>query len=334
MVSKASFRLNFLPWLVVLLIVSLEVIYIQGFAIGLQSLAFWLVVGYFLADIQIALIHFEIDNFKPDDNGYKHHLIVAKYGFKYEMLSSGQHHHNDKDHRIYSDHFERNDDSITDHSGTRVEDTVMDTNLCSPGRPNICGPCRPVAKWLNVSTERDLCSPGSPGVCSPCGPSVKRPDVLLEKAICSPRPPSVCNPCGPVSKKLVYRSSILLSTPSSIVTCLAPIICFYVGLPVGMGLTIPIVSILNSISGTGAPDFYAHHPEQAPAYIKFAQQFRLLMTPAAHEKHHKNPRGGYAYFSPITNVLLDNTGFWWIAKMAMEWKKNAKAMPVPIPSLD
>jgi hypothetical protein len=120
----------------------------------------------------------------------------------------------------------------------------------------------------------------------------------------------------------------------SFLTCLTPLACSYIGLPIGMSLMLPVFNILNIISGSGSPDYYAHHSEKAPNYVKLAQQLHLMMTPDDHEKHHKNPRTGYAYFNPITNVLLDHSGFWSIVKVTMEWQKGMKAVPVPVPLVD
>lgn len=52
------------------------------------------------------------------------------------------------------------------------------------------------------------------------------------------------------------------------------------------------------------------------------------MTLAAHEWHHEHPgEGQYAYFSPLTNAVLDGSGFWALAALVMG------APPSPPPAL-
>jgi hypothetical protein len=112
--------------------------------------------------------------------------------------------------------------------------------------------------------------------------------------------------------------------------CSSPILFLYLSCNPAFSLFVPIFNILNSISGSGAPDYFAHHAEEAPSYVRAAQRLGFLMSPEAHEKHHKHPQMGYAYFSPVTNLILDNTPFWSIVKRYMEWQKGTKAIPVPI----
>lgn len=367
----------------------MEILYIQGLWIGLKSIVFWIIIGYFLTDIQIAVAHFEIDNFMPDDNGYKHHLTVAKYGFKYEKLS-GQHqfsiNHHPNTTKVNEEQPKMFDSSYTMELSVKFDLDTSNTELknyvqvpCSPCAP--CGPC---------------CAPGTPGCspCCPCSPAKKALDIYqilntMENTIhrrtdsqmigkdeidhplqvpCVPSGPCCspgglgckpCCPCGPISRQnrflslLIWISNmfafpIKLFQPNinssdsdavlislwSFLICLTPLACFYICLPTGICLMFPIFNILNIISGSGSPDYYAHHSEKAPKYVKLAQPFHLMMTPNDHEKHHRNPRTGYAYFSPITNILLDHSGFWSIVKVAMEWQKGMRAVPVPIPLVD
>jgi hypothetical protein len=249
---------NARSWSFLLVGLIIEIIYLYGFFTGLKIIIPWLVFSFFLVDVQIAIAHFEIDNFKPDDNGYKHHLVIAKYGFKYEKLLN--------------------------HSGSSAE---LVEDECAPG----CRPCAPD------------CRP-----CTPCSPSKK-------------------SSCDPV-EKTTYNYNLL---KHSILACLIQLLCYYLKLNVGLGLMIPIFYMLNSISGSGAPDYYAHHVEKAPKYVRLMQDYGLLMTPNQHEEHHKNPKLGYAYFSPVTNMILDKTSFWTLITPIMEWKHNMKSVPVPVP---
>ena len=535
-----------LSWSVVLGVLLIEIIYLQGFITGLKSAILWMVGGYFLADIQIAIAHFEIDNFKPNDNGYKHHLIVAKYGFKYEKLIE----HRDDDKKTNNGTSSVDDLHLPSAGKTRcspsasrgscilvgqqnahvlqqsTSSTVSKLGIvfrhnssdsktmgnepmssmeitcspspgsiqfCAPG-DNGCSPCAPCSPccpsknnniWWPISwamtkfggietTEIDtsppqstcpsteecsflcapncspcapsrnsnfwwpimwartkfggietmetdtsipeticppteecslLCAPGDNGCspcvpCSPCAPTKKgnfwwsilwamtifggidtlKTDTNTPQSTCSPtqecsflcapgmegcHPCSPCQPCCPSEKTansveqswwLVRKLSVAIQSSLrtvrleenkhhttsynvffdhwSILICSLPFVCNHLGLPIAMAVIFPIVSIMNAISGSGSPDYYAHHSERAPSYVVLAQKFHLLMTPKDHESHHRNPRTGYAYFSPITNIVLDNSGFWTGVRLAMEWQKNVKAVPVPIPLID
>jgi hypothetical protein len=278
MTSTKPTAITVFLWVGILLLMYLQIFYIQGALAGLKSALLWAVVGYFLADIQIAVAHFEIDNFKPEDNGYKHHLIVAKYGFKYEEL------------------FHKETSAFN-------SDFVEQPPKCEP-----CKPCQP------------RCEPCRPG-CRPCMPRPKQNFILLQFLF------NIINTNEDPDQKLLGNHISF----TKILTCFSPMVCHYSNLPIGLGFVIPMFILLNNISGSGSPDYYAHHNEKAPLVVKLAQQCHLMMSPRTHEKHHRNPRHGYAYFSPITNLVLDNSGFWILTKAAMEWQKNMKALPVPIP---
>ncbi|CAF2838809.1 unnamed protein product [Rotaria sp. Silwood2] len=319
---------------------------------GLKSILLWSIVGYFLTDVQIAVAHFEIDNFKPDDNGYKHHLIIAKYGFKYEQLVAK-----------YSEN-DRGDGNTREICAPGCHPCMPCEPSCSPTKPERCAPgchpCTPCSPDCSPAKNRDLCAPGC-HVCTPCKPECTPGKNELCAPGCHP-----CTPCSPqcspnpkdftpngLSEKVNslelsstmcdYKTKVTLDnimtiyfhvTSSKLLAFVSPVVCYYIHLPIAMGFVIPLSVMLNSVSGSGAPDYYAHHDEKAPRVVKLAQQLHLMMTPETHEKHHKNPHGGYAYFSPITNIVLDNSGFWNVTKSVMEWYKNIKAVPVPVPLFD
>ncbi len=327
---------NITIYLTVVAILCIQVTYMQGLMAGLKSIILWIVMGYFLADIQIAVIHFEIDNFKPDDNGYKHHLAVAKYGFKYEMLLSH--------------------DQLKNHGAAIKEDNHSLPN-CSPCYPT-CAPCYPHSS-LSSSLSKEIqsladddgekqhllhhhhnhelsCSPCYPK-CAPCYPGSKDNFNGIFKGITDLHQSifTVLSKFGFVFHfSFITNIHIPMIYQWPLLVCMTPLLLYSLNLPPAMSLIYPMLRILNEISGSGSPDYYAHHSERAPKYVKLAQQLHLMMTPSDHEKHHKNPRTGYAYFSPITNFILDNSGFWPVVKMVMEWSKNMKAVAVPMPLIN
>ena len=313
-------------------VLCMQISYMHGLIAALKSIILWIVVGYFLADIQIAVIHFEIDNFKPEDNGYKHHLVIAKYGFKYEMLLSHDH--------------------LKSHA-MPVKDENRSLPDCSPCYPT-CAPCYPhssssapeeidcLVEDADDDEKKDLlhrcnrelsCSPCYPK-CAPCYPGSNDDFNGILKGVTGLQQ-SIFTILGKLDHvfhfSLIANKRIIMIGQWPLLVCMTPLLLYLLSLPPAMSLIYPILRILNEISGSGSPDYYAHHSERAPKYVKLAQQLHLMMTPSDHEKHHKNPRTGYAYFSPITNFVLDNCGFWPLVKMTMEWSKNMKAIPVPMP---
>ncbi|KAJ1567877.1 hypothetical protein HK405_004434, partial [Cladochytrium tenue] len=40
----------------------------------------WTTAGYFVGDVVVAIRHFYIDNYEPDNQGYKHHIFIATAG--------------------------------------------------------------------------------------------------------------------------------------------------------------------------------------------------------------------------------------------------------------
>ena len=86
----------------------------------------------------------------------------------------------------------------------------------------------------------------------------------------------------------------------------------------------------TAVAAAGAPDYFAHKPEEAPLLVLLAQRLGLMMSPQAHLYHHQFPSKGFAYFSPITNYVLDNTQLLHkIVEPAMSMTMQAPAVPVP-----
>jgi hypothetical protein len=359
-----------LPWLLTLTVVILEIIYLHGFLTSLKIVIPWIAFSFFITDVQIAMAHFEIDNFKPEDNGYKHHLVVAKYGFKYEKLIKNS----DEKQNGLSGLNEKMNSSSSTVDGNNACGPCRPCQPCSPTKKNPCSPFSPKCINKQKNEESDLnekmnsssstvdgnnaCGPCRP--CRPCSPTCKNPfssflpkffnkqtneeSDLNEKMdsyssivdvnnVCAPfcHP---CVPCGPTKRNLITTKDNSNLIKYTMLSCIIQLLCYYLEFNFGLGLILPIFHILNTISGSGAPDYYAHHAEKAPKYVKFMQKHGLLMTPNQHEKHHINPRIGYAYFCPLTNMVLDNTPFWNIVTPIMEWKNNMKAVPVPVPAFD
>jgi hypothetical protein len=109
--------------------------------------------------------------------------------------------------------------------------------------------------------------------------------------------------------------------------CLTPIL---LSCCPGVGLAFIIADSCSRISAAGVPDYYAHFRERAPWIVRKAQDLHLLLTPADHEAHHKQPRTKYAYFSPLTSWVQDSIKFWDFMDLAVELTTGSKAMPVPV----
>jgi len=213
----------------------------DGLLPGVWLLLAAVISGYFVGDVAVAYSHFMIDNFQPDNDGYRHHV---------ELATASKAHSNSAPYAVAK-------------------------QLCAPG----CAPCGP-------------CQPCSPGQCGSNFKTIKQAltvwslDFKLIKAIA------------------IWNFPVLT-------------------------MAYLISNVLSAISACGAPDYFAHHPNRAPAIARLAQKLRLMMTPAAHDYHHKHPSRGYAYFSPLTNFVLDNTGVWVAVRVFVETATGRKAHLVP-----
>ena len=54
-----------------------------------------------------------------------------------------------------------------------------------------------------------------------------------------------------------------------------------------------------------------------------------MMTPAEHKFHHKHPSKGYAYFSPLTNFVLDRAQIFNLFEPLMTNVAKQSAVLVP-----
>jgi len=153
----------------------------------------------------------------------------------------------------------------------------------------------------------DSCTPCDP--CYPCGP-------------CDP-----CSPCAPDPGPMMNMRPIMNMRRVWIAVY---IISPFLPLP-GFGILFLMLELMNDLSGAGLPDYWSHHRNEAPYLAKVAQDFRLLMSESDHYKHHVNPKIGYAYFSPITNILLEKISFWEFSKWIM--LKIYKKQPLTIPAM-
>ena len=54
---------------------------------------------------------------------------------------------------------------------------------------------------------------------------------------------------------------------------------------------------------------FAHAPSR-PLMIRWLQNSRLILSPAAHRQHHKNTNTAFCVFTGWLNPLLDTIGFW------------------------
>jgi len=251
-----------------------------GWLIGLRSLVSWMVIGYFFGDITVATAHFIIDNYKPDDPGYMHHIRVAQTGF-----------------------FDFDDDKPASLSKSKQSEQNECENTSSSFPPHSKLP----------STVP--CAP-----CGPCTPIVCRPQ-------CRPNTASMMSTNDTSSSSRSARESWFHITGGCWVAIwMSPLIIPWYP---GVGMIFVMYKLLNLIAGAGIPDYYAHRHHQAPFWVWLAQQLHLMMTPYEHEQHHKNPRTGYCYFSPISNFVLDGLKFWDGMERIVSWKTGQKAITVP-----
>lgn len=156
----------------------------------------------------------------------------------------------------------------------------------------------------NISPQQDttVCAPG----CHPCIP-------------CEP-----CEPCTPAVKQYIFDTitnllplhRLLQSIEyASFIELSAEVLLLYSGFVGSILVFVYHTSyIINIIAGSGAPDYYAHHPDEAPLWLSILQRARLVMNTADHEYHHANPDKSYSYFSSITNIILDELCFWPLAR--------------------
>lgn len=220
-------------------------LYVHGLTDGIQIALLNLIVGYFYADVSIAVSHFLMDNYDEQSSGYKHHVAVAQTGF------------HEKEHTDEKEH-------------------------CAPGccAPN-CEPCMP-------------CNPDT------CRRSFFTLDIKN-------------NILG--STTSILRTAVLLLSPSMPLS--------------GFGIVFLMLDLMSDLSGAGLPDHWSHNRDDAPYLAKLAQDFRLMMSKDDHYKHHANPKIGYAYFSPITNIVLEKIHFWEMAKWAMHEFYGMKPLNIP-----
>ena len=282
---------NFSEELYVLTLLVVQLLLFNGVdGVWLALLA--LLTGYLGGDLIIALYHFHIDNFKPDDPGYHHHLLVAKHGFHASDVPLE-----------------------TTNSARCVVEPVPLTILCAPG----CRPCSPCSPAKKNSLLIALMYPLVPLFVWRLLEQVRRaPDLQsAAQALRQKQPTAPSIPLTHVSL-LIMAPWITASTGAlSAATLLAPVITYVV------------FQILNKISGAGIPDYYAHHRHQATAWIKLAQDLNLMMSPSTHHQHHLNTSVGYAYFCPLTNVVLEDWGLLTVVRWAMEQYTGSKAVPPP-----
>jgi len=87
---------------------------------------------------------------------------------------------------------------------------------------------------------------------------------------------------------------------------------------------------MGGISGAGLPDYWSHNRSKAPLLARIAQDCHLMMTSSDHHKHHADPRIGYAYYSPLTNMVLETICFWDAAKWGMREVYGAEPLNIPV----
>jgi len=150
---------------------------------------------------------------------------------------------------------------------------------------------------------------------------------------CTPRcwPCDPCNPCDPCDPKRAFNSNSkqlmnmrrgwTLWTAVYIISPCSPLPSF--------GVIFMMLELMNELSGAGLPDYWSHHRDKAPYLAKVAQNFRLMMLESDHYKHYVNPNIGNAYFSPLTNFVLDTIRFWDFTKWIMLEIYNKQPLTIP-----
>mmetsp|Transcript_119997 Transcript_119997/g.208387 ORF Transcript_119997/g.208387 Transcript_119997/m.208387 type:complete len:234 (+) Transcript_119997:84-785(+) len=142
---------------------------------------------------------------------------------------------------------------------------------------------------------------------------------------CAPfcRPCAPCEPCSPDRQENSRKPKMTIAWfIIGGLLVLAPQFAW-------IGVSFAVMEAAGQISAAGIPDYYAHHRDLAPSIVKFAQDYHLLMTPETHRAHHQDPSIGYAYFSPLTNFVLDRSGFWHALKHVILLVTGKHANPVP-----
>lgn len=168
----------------------------------------------------------------------------------------------------------------------------------------------------NVADEKDAkgrCAPGMPG-CRPCQP---------------------CSPCAPKSKNGFDRYFLDEVIHDAVIGTIVP--AFRIGLfmlspwlPVpGFGILFLMLDMMSDLSGAGLPDHWSHNRDEAPYLAKLAQDWRLMMSESDHHKHHADPKIGYAYFSPLTNISLDKIRFWDMTKWILREIYGMEPLNIP-----
>jgi len=163
------------------------------------------------------------------------------------------------------------------------------------GKTELCGPY-----WYPDCEPCHPCEPCVP--CDPCFPCAPRPGPFCKEAPCAP--------LDPWWKEAVYIISPVLPFP-------------------GFGIIFSIFGLMNTISGAGLPDYWSHNPNEAPYLARLAQDWRLMMSESDHYKHHVNPKIGYGYFSPLTNIFLEKICFWEFTKWIMREIYGKEPLNIP-----
>ncbi len=270
---------------------------IYGIQYGMLNWLLWCIIGYFSADIAVAINHYHLDNFEGTSSGYIHHANIARYG--YDQAERME--HNSELKKIDSEkHVECGTDKC-EFEGTELVESCE------------CRSCYPIYPYNRVSTDSTVelgkstevtTLPPTPPCCNPCSP-------------CIP-----CNPCAPKSCQTIVvewlYKFVLAVTPVVFNPLFSNMVAGYL-----------VYESLNEISGSGLPDYYAHNRSKAPAVVKLAQDYKLMMSVDTHKHHHATPVMNYAYFSPLTNILLDKTYFWSMYKNYILLTTDKKYTPVP-----